>query len=423
MQWLALRWLALLWLLRLACALDANRKFFVSTSPGLEKILFQEVKGIIVAPASVKLMKSNGVMVTVPREDYHTPMRMLLSLRTSLRVMELLDETEDEEINSKDDLYNRIYEYPWHSIIDHESTLKVDTILAGSRVSGDLSHSHFTSLTIKNAIADKFRSKYNNRPSVDVACPDLFICCYLFNNKLTTYRVWNGVDSMHKRGYRTNTIHKAALKEHVAAGLVLHSNWNATLAVEQGSALVDPLCGSGTILIEAALIDSNVAPGLLKYNSYEDISIKRWKDLDPAVFDAVYRDLQSRDKREVHSQDKDRRHLYQGNDIYRNAVDLAIESSQICNVNIKYSCENAKYYAPMSEIQCIITNPPWDLRLENAEASWEALNTFVLANQRKINVHTLTANPDVLKCLKLKPKSQLVLSPSNVESRYIQFGE
>ncbi len=418
-----MRWLALLWLVQLGWALDANKKFFVSTSPGLEKILLQEVKGIIGTQASVKLMKSNGVMVIVPRDDYHTPMRMLLSLRTSLRVMELLDETEDEEINSKDDLYNRIYNYPWHDIIDHESTLKVDTILAGGKVSSDLSHSHFSALTIKNAIVDKFRSKCNNRPSVDVLSPDLFICCYLFNNKLTTYRVWNGVDSMHKRGYRTNTIHKAALKEHIAAGLVLHSNWNASLALEQGSALVDPLCGSGTILIEAALIDSNTAPGLLKYKSYEDISIKRWKDLDPAVFDTVYSDLQSRDKREVNRQDKDRRHLYYGNDIYRNAVDLAIESSQICDVNIQYSCENAKYYAPRSEIQCIITNPPWDLRLENAEASWEALNAFVLANQRKINAYTLTANPDVLKCLKLKPKSQLVLSPSNVESRYIQFGE
>ncbi len=418
-----MKWFVFYIILRFAlvASLSATKRFFVTTSPGLEKILLNEVKAIIPENAQVKVMKSNGVMVAVPHDDYHTPMRMLLSLRTSLRVMELLDETEDE-INNKEDLYNRIYSYPWHEIIDHDSTLKVDTILAGASVSSDLSHSHFTSLTIKNAIADKFRSKYNNRPSVDTVNPDLFICCYLFNNKLTTYRVWNGVDSMHKRGYRTNTIHKAALKEHIAAGLVLHSNWNATLALEQGSALVDPLCGSGTILIEAALIDSDTAPGLLKYTSYDDISIRRWKDLDPAVFDAVYSDLQRRDKRDAFSRDKQRSHLYYGNDIYRNAVDLAVDSSQICNLPIHYSCENAKYYAPMCDIQCVITNPPWDLRLENADASWDALNTFIQSNQRQINVYTLTANPEVLKYLKLKAKSQLVLSPSNVESRYIQFG-
>jgi 23S rRNA G2445 N2-methylase RlmL len=139
----------------------------------------------------------------------------LLNLRTSLKLMELVSTSND--ITTKKNLYDWCYQaLPWSDLMSVDQSLKCDTVLHSP--SSELSHSHFTSLTIKNAIIDNFRDRTGIRPSVDIDDPDVPIHVYINRDKASLYRVWSGDSSMHKRGYR-NLIHKAALRETTAAAL------------------------------------------------------------------------------------------------------------------------------------------------------------------------------------------------------------
>ena len=133
--------------------------------------------------------------------------------------MEKISES-TETLNSPEALYDWIYSIDWNRMITPEHTLKCDTVL-GQDNARELTHSHFTSLTVKNAIVDQFRSNHRQglRPSVDIKNPDLPLLLYLHRGKGILYRIWSGEESMHKRGYRPDIIHKAALRENVAAAL------------------------------------------------------------------------------------------------------------------------------------------------------------------------------------------------------------
>ena len=144
----------------------------------------------------------------------------LLWLRSSLKLMEKVSQS-SSQLNSREDLYSWILSCTsWNRMITPHQTLKVDTVLGQDNVP-DLSHTHFTALTIKNAIVDQFRqgSADGLRPSVDLEDPDLPLLLYLHRGRGVLYRVWSGERSMHKRGYRPNVVHKASLRENTAAAL------------------------------------------------------------------------------------------------------------------------------------------------------------------------------------------------------------
>lgn len=187
-----------------------QRTFFATTVSGLENLLVQEIRNII--PDAVNIQKGKCGVKYVGSDD--VGYRSLIWLRTPLKVMELL--TEDDNIRSRDELYNMCYSIPWMDIMSVEQSIKCDTIMGTP--SPDLSHSHFNSLTLKNAVVDHFRDRIGRRPSVDIENPDLSLCLYLHKSKASLYRVWSGDSSMHKRGYREK-VHRAALRETTAAAL------------------------------------------------------------------------------------------------------------------------------------------------------------------------------------------------------------
>lgn len=190
---------------------SSDRGFFVTTVQGLEGILASEISSL-----SGITSVSKGKCGVKYRGNIVSGMEAVLKLRTALRVMEKIVEVDN--INSKEDLYRMCATIDWTSMIGPEATIKCDTTL-GQASSSELAHSHFTSLTIKNAIIDQFRESQGVRPNVDVHDPDLLLQLYLHRGKATLYRVWSGERSMHKRGYRGDTIHKAALRETTAAAL------------------------------------------------------------------------------------------------------------------------------------------------------------------------------------------------------------
>lgn len=161
----------------------AERQFYITTVSGLENILANEISQLSNAK-NIRIEKG-GVFFT---GDSKTAIEGLFWLRTSLKLMEKVIEG---QVESKDDLYALCSSVDWTAMIDQDSTIKCDTTIGIA--SPELSHTHFTSLTLKNSIVDQFRNKLGVRPSVDIVNPDLSILLYLHAGYATLYRVWSGM--------------------------------------------------------------------------------------------------------------------------------------------------------------------------------------------------------------------------------------
>lgn len=202
--------------LRLTPMMATNQKkinFFATTPFGLERTLANEIRCL----NGVENLNQGKGSVSFDG-TISTGLEALLWLRTPLKLMERM--STNNNIKSKNALYDWIASHNWQNIIKPHQTLKCDTIL-GQDICSELNHSHFTSLTIKNAIVDQLRASNTEglRPSVDTEDPDLPLSLYLHRAKGTLYRVWSGETSLHKRGYRPDIVHKAALRETTAAAL------------------------------------------------------------------------------------------------------------------------------------------------------------------------------------------------------------
>lgn len=203
----------LLWIGRVGGLVRVShvRSFFATTIGGMEPILAKELEGL--SDVSCVRLGRGGVEF---RGSTLTGLEGLLWLRTPLKLMEKL--AEGDRIRDKDSLHRWVSSTDWTRTIPPQQTLKCDVIM-GRDIPQELSHSHFTALTIKNAIVDQFRDAYQTRPSVDLIDPDLPLLLYLHQSQAKLYRVWSGEASMHKRGYRPEVMHRAALRETTAAAL------------------------------------------------------------------------------------------------------------------------------------------------------------------------------------------------------------
>jgi len=407
------------------------RAFFATTVKGGESILAAEIKTAlshVVVPGSIKA-GSCGVHFSGSEE---AGMLGLLYLRSALRLLECVIETDKEDnrevLTTPEDLYAFVSKVDWTEMIEPTHTIKVDTVL-GTDNSRELTHSHFSSLTIKNAIIDQFRKKVGARPTIDLEDPDLPLLLYLHRGKAILYRVWSGEMSMHKRGYRTGAIHKAALRETTAAALILASGWQSSGGKDM---FVDPMCGSGSFCIEAALIACNTAPGLIRYGC-ADLAAGEpilgppslcWAGVSKELWQEVVERAEKKDLRKEMSASRIK--IAVGNDIHAGAIELAKHAATAAGVYdlIEFSTNDAEHLRPQaaSNTATIITNPPWDQRLsEDTEASWRKLGSFA-RTQPNAPLWILAGTPKLLPFLELgKPSSFLAISAANTDMRFLHF--
>ena len=389
-------------------------QFYATTVSGLEHILASEIKRLSFAK-NIRVEKG-GVFFS---GDKQTALEGLLWLRTSLRLMQLVTEGRAE---TKDDLYALCSTVDWTAMMDHSSTIKCDTTVGAT--TAELSHTHFTSLTVKNAIVDQFRTKTGARPSVDIKDPDLSVLLYLHKGWATLYKVWSGDSSMHKRGYR-DVVHVAALRETTAAALVMASEWSPGKQT-----LCDPMCGSGTIAIEAAFIATNTAPGLIKYGHSQDnlrqlTRSLKWSHTTDAEWDQVWTEADRADKRKQFIEEK-RPLIAVANDIHPGAIEIGLRGAEMAGVGplIDFSCNDITSYTPRIITNFILTNPPWDIRLEGADESWRKLGGFVRANtpdESSTVLWALSGNPDVMKGLEMKPSHHIPVRGAARDMRFIRY--
>ena len=203
-----------------------------------------------------------------------------LNLRTAIRILKPVFSF---KARNEKELYRKIYEYDWEQHFDVDGTFAIQS----SGFSEVFSHSKYTALKTKDAIADSFRDKHGKRPNVDVEAPDVQINVHVRDNSFVISLDSSGY-SLHKRGYKVASV-DAPINEVLAAALILLSDWN------QISNFYDPMCGSATILVEAALIANNIPANIFR----KRFGFSGWKDFDPELWNKI-RDISLEKEKEYY---------------------------------------------------------------------------------------------------------------------------
>ncbi len=235
--------------------------YFVTTAKGLEAVLADELRTLGIAADTPG---SGGVRFRGNRADGY---RACLWLRTANRVLQPLATF---PCQSAEELYLGVRGIAWETLLTPQMTLAVDANLRNSK----LTHSHASALKAKDAIVDRLRDHYGTRPDIDPASPDLPVNLHLVDNQCTVSIDLAG-EGLHRRGYRQERT-VAPLRETLAAGVLLLSGWDGE------TPLVDPMCGSGTLVIEAALLATRTAPGLGR-----DFAFQKWPDFEARSWQAL----------------------------------------------------------------------------------------------------------------------------------------
>ncbi len=368
-----------------------KQRFLAKTFSGLESVLAAELENL----GAERVQPGHRVV------EFWGDKRLLyranLHVRTALRILEPIAEF---RATSEDDFYKKVRAMDWTQWLNLHTTFAVDAHVHSSF----LTHSKYLALRTKDAIADHFRDRFGRRPSVDVRQPDIRLNVHLFKNRCTLSLDSSG-DSLHKRGYRLNA-NDAPLNEVLAAGLILLTGWNGS------GNFVDPLCGSGTIVIEAALLAHQIPPGL-----HRRFGFMNWPDFDSQLWKRILS--------EVSEPDQNRNVRILGSDISEEAIRVARENAYRAGVlpEIEWRVAPFDSIRPPEEGGVLVTNPPYDerLKIENAREFYRNLGNFFKQNCINYAAWILTANLPALKSVGLRPSRKITVYNGGLESRFVKF--
>lgn len=269
-------------------------QLFASCPKGLEEILASELESL--GAEQVRLTVA-GVYA---EGSLSFAYQVCLWSRLANRILLPLDKF---EVNSADDLYEGVKSIPWHEHLTPRQSIAVDFVGSNDAIR----HTQFGAQRVKDAVVDTLQERYNDRPDVDLRNPDIRINVHLARNKANVSLDLSG-DSLHKRGYRTAMV-PAPLKENLAAAVLIRAGW-PDIAKQGGAALVDPMCGSGTLLIEGAMIAADIAPGLNRrkfgFHGWSQHDADMWQQLRQAALERCNIGL-SKELPEIRGYDKDTR--------------------------------------------------------------------------------------------------------------------
>lgn len=303
------------------------------TMAGLEDVLAEELIGLGANNLEIgkRMVSFEGDLALMYKAN--------IQCRTALRILRPVYEF---KAKTTDDIYKKVKAMNWFEHLTEDSTFAIDAIT----FSDYFTHSKFVAYRVKDAIADYFMQRTEKRPSVNVENPDLLINFHIAHDKCTLSFDSSG-ESLHKRGYRVAQT-EAPLNEVLAAGMILKTGWRG------GSDFIDPMCGSGTLLIEAAMIAMNVPPGIYRPN----FAFEKWKNFNADLFETIYND---------DSGEREFKHKIYGSDISSEAI--AIAAKNVKNAGLE-KCIDLKvmpfenYTEAPSENAVLVTNPPYGERIK-----------------------------------------------------------
>lgn len=370
-------------------------QFIAKTFSGLEELLAEEIK--VLGGKNIQLL-TRGVQFEGDKKLLY---RANYELRTALRI---LVPVASFQVSSDNVLYEKVRDINWHQWMNVDNTLAVDAVT----FSENLNHSHFIALRTKDAIVDQFRGRTGKRPSIDTEKPDLAIQVHIGREDLCTVSLDSSGVSLHQRG--TKLLSTAApVNEVLAAGMILLSGW------DKKTPLMDFMCGSGTILMEAAMILRNIPPQLKR----EYFSFHHWKDFDPALWSEVVKEAQER----IVTAPR----LIYGIDINKNAVNKAIANIQGAGLEDVIQIESRSFQLspPPADNGVIITNPPYGERLNDDQ---EVLNGLYRAIGDKLKqdykgwwAWLISSNTQALKHIGLHPTKKRTLFNGPLECKFLGY--
>lgn len=359
---------------------------------GLEAALEQELRDMGAADvrSGNRMVTFSGNQELLYRVNYHS------RLATSV-----LKPVVRFKARGPDELYQKVFEVSWEPWLDLKKTFSIKPVVH----SPHFPHSKFASLRMKDAIADRFRKDTGRRPSVDPHRPDVLLNMHISQDNVTISLDSSGEILAH-RGYRRNQT-EAPLSEVLAAGMLLLSGW------KPGIPLLDPMCGSATLSIEAALLAGNIAPGSLR----RDFGFTHWKDFSVELYEKV--------RAEADRDQKDSEQQFRASDISAQAIRIARKNIESAGVrkNVRLMISDFMEVFPQEEKGMVILNPPYGERLtENARAEfYEQMGNHLKRNFSGYEAWIISANKPLLKRVGLHPEKKYRLYNGPLECHFWKF--
>lgn len=370
-----------------------NYKMIAKTFYGFEEILSQELLKL----GAQKIIKGNRNVSFYGDKGFMY--KSNISLRTALKIIKPIKEFKFKDI---DEYYKKIYEIKWEDYLDCNSSFLINSIVFNSKI---FNNSKFTSLKAKDAIADRFRDKFKNRPSINSFNPELKIEIHV-NRNFCTISLDSSGESLHKRGYKKyNSV--APLNEVLAAGIILMSAW------DKKSDLLDPMCGTGTFLIEAAMIARNIAPNLNRLA----FAFEKWKDWDNELFETIEESVKSKEIEFEHK-------LY-GFDISSAMIKKAEKNIEISDLGVDIEIVKKDFLTSIktdNDKLHLLINPPYDKRISaDVNQLYKNIGDTLKNNYLYSDVWIITANLEAIKSIGLKSNKKIKLFNANLESRLLNY--
>ncbi len=362
------------------------------TVSGLEPVLAEELTLLGVPDVMVlnRAVSFTGDKATMYRVNY--------LCRTALRILKPLFHF---EIGDQDTLYEQMNAYPWETVMDVGQTFAIDAVISYTV----FTNSQFVAQRAKDAIADRFRQIGGKRPSVDLDHPDLKINVHLFRD-LCTVSVDSSGQSLHRRGYRKSA-GPAPINEVLAAGLIRLSGWSPEFP------LLDPMCGSGTILIEAAMLAKQIPAGYFR----KDYGFMTWRDYDNALWEEV--------RKACDAQITTTGIQIAGFDRASRAIMSATENLQLTGLKEEIRLETVSFEdsAPPFEKGFIISNPPYDerLKLDDSVAFYKMIGNVMKRKYAGFTAWLISSDLESLKFVGLRPSRKITIFNGPLECRFMKF--
>ena len=369
-----------------------NFKMVAKTFFGFEEILAKELQQLGAQEVEI------GTRMVSFKGDKGFMYKANLSLRSALKILKPIYHFRAFNDQS---LYKGIQGIDWSKYLNANQTFVIDTTIH----SDNFKHSQFVSQKAKDAIVDQFRDKFGQRPSIDKDFPDLRINIHIDRDQCSVALDTSGA-SLHHRGYRTAT-NIAPINEVLAAGMLLLSGWDGS------SHFLDPMCGSGTILVEAAMIACNIPANINR----KEFAFEKWNDWDNDLFDQIIDALMKR-TREFH-------HTIVGYDKAPSAVQKAKDNVRNANLEDYITISQANFFETKKETVGtlhMVFNPPYGERLDiELERFYRELGDTLKNNYSNTNAWFITANLEALKYVGLRPSRKIKLFNGSLEARLVKY--
>jgi putative N6-adenine-specific DNA methylase len=320
-----------------------------------------------------------------------------LFLRTALTVLKPIHSF---KVRNEVELFKGISQVDWSDYMSVDDTLAINTMVSSQY----FNHSQFVALKSKDAIVDQFKAKFGKRPSIDTENPTILLNIHLTDDTCELSLDSSG-ESLHKRGYRVNS-GLAPINEVLAAGMIQLTGWDGDCN------FFDPMCGSGTIPIEAALIAYNIPPGIFR----KEFGFEKWKDFDPDLLETIYND---------DSNSREFKYQILGSDISAGAIRIATDNAKnaFLTNKIKLSISSFESFIPPQEKGVVIFNPPYGERLKknNIQEMYQVVGNTMKRYYSGYDVWILSGNMDAIDSIGLHPSKKISLLNGSIECKFQRY--